>query len=175
MIYSICGAIKYSGLRGAKMFIVFFICWVIFNQSFTLEIALFGVAISAVMYLFVCKFFDYSPKKDLLILKKLPLMLEYVLILIVEILKANLTLYKLFFTVRKKDRHPVIVTFRTKLRTRTAKVFLANAITLTPGTITVSVKGNEFKIHCYDSSLAVELDDLIFEKKLLKLEEGFEE
>ncbi len=157
------------------MFILFFLCWVIFNQSFTLEIALFGIVISGAMYLFICKFFDYSVKKDLLILKKIPLIIQYVFILIIEILKANITLYKLFFTVRTKNRHPVIVTFKSKLRTRTARVFLANAITLTPGTITVSLKGNEFKVNCYDESLARGLEDLIFEKKLLKIEEGFED
>ena len=67
-----------------------------------------------------------------------------------------------------------MVTFESRLKTRTARVFLANAITLTPGTITVKVKGNMLTVHCYDKSLAEGLDDTIFEKKLLKLEEGWD-
>ena len=42
------------------MFIMFFLCWVIFNQAFTLEIAIFGIVISAALYLFCCKFMGFS-------------------------------------------------------------------------------------------------------------------
>ena len=51
------------------MFVLFFLLWVIFNGQWTLEIAIFGVVIAAVMYAFVCKFMDYSVKKDLFILR----------------------------------------------------------------------------------------------------------
>ncbi len=154
------------------MFILFFLCWVIFNQAFTLEIAIFGIVISAAVYLFICKFMDYSVKKDLLMMRKIPLILLYILTLVWEILKANVTLYKLFFFKRKK-REPVLVTFESRLKTRTARVFLANAITLTPGTITTSLEGTKLIIHCYDKSLAAGLNDTIFERRLLKLEDGF--
>lgn len=156
------------------MFILFFICWVIFNQAFTLEIAIFGIAISLLMYLFVCKIMGWSFKKDLLTLGKLFLIIGYILALFWEILKANVNLYKIFFSKQMKTREPVVVKFTTKLRTRTARVFLANAITLTPGTITVSLEGHELTVHCFDKSLAKGLNDTIFEKKLMKIEEGFE-
>ncbi len=156
------------------MFILFFLCWVVFNQAFTLEIAIFGIVISLLMYLFVCKILDWSLKKDILVLKKLFLIIGYILALIWEILKANVNLYRIFFSKRMKTREPVIVKFTTGLRTRTARVFLANAITLTPGTITVSLEGHELTVHCFDKSLAKGLNDTIFEKKLMKIEEGFE-
>ena len=156
------------------MFILFFVCWIVFNQAFTLEIAIFGIVLSVVMFLFICKFMDYSIKKDIVLLKKFPSMLLYALILLKEIIKANINLYRLFFLHSKEKREPVMVTFESRLKTRTARVFLANAITLTPGTITVKVKGNMLTVHCYDKSLAAGLDDTIFEKKLLKLEEGWD-
>lgn len=155
------------------MFLLLFICWVIFNQNFTLEIAIFGVVISGFVYLFACKFMGYSVRKDLFLAKKLPRILLYILVLFKEVIKANLVLIKIFFT-GKKDREPVIVEFDSKLKNQVSRVFLANAITLTPGTITVSLKGNTFKVHCYDKSLAVGLNDTVFEKHLLKIEEGYE-
>lgn len=155
------------------MFILLFACWVIFNQNFTLEIALFGVAISAVVYLFICKFMDYSVQKDLFIMKKFPRILAYILRLIVEILKANFTLFRIYFS-KKKNREPVIVSFETSLQTRIGRSLLANSITLTPGTITMELKGNVLKVHCYDKSLAVGLDHTVFEEKIKKLEEGFD-
>lgn len=156
------------------MFILFFICWVVFNQAFTLEIAIFGLVLSAVMLLFICKFMDYSIKKDIVLLKKFPSMIVYALVLLKEIIKANFVLYKLFFLHTKEKREPVMVTFESRLKTRTARVFLANAITLTPGTISVKVKGNKLTVHCYDKSLAAGLNDTVFEKRLLKLEEGWD-
>lgn len=154
------------------MFLLFFICWVIFNQSFTLEIALFGIAISALVYLFICKFMDYSIKKDLFIMKKLPLIVAYIFVLVWEVIKANFSLWVNFY-IRKSLKEPVLVTFKTRLQSRIARTLLANSITLTPGTITTTMEGNVLTVHCVDKSLAKGLNDSVFERRLLKLEEGF--
>ena len=42
---------------------------------------------------------------------------------------------------------PGIVKVRTTLRSEMAKTFLANSITLTPGTLTVDVDGQDFYVH----------------------------
>jgi len=154
------------------MFLFLFICWVIFNQNFTLEIAVFGIVISAVIYIFACRYMGFSVKRDLYIARKIPLMLLYVITLFKEVIKANFVLIKTFAIGRKK-REPVIVEFESKLKYQVSRVFLANAITLTPGTITVSLEDNTFKVHCFDKSLAVGLNDTVFERQLLKLEEGY--
>ena len=51
---------------------------------------------------------------------------------------------------------PRVVTFKTQLKTDFAKFVLANSITLTPGTITIQIKGNQFVVHAI--SEAVEKD-----------------
>ena len=71
------------------MYLVFLIIWIIFNEKFNLEILLFGLVISAVVFAFVCRFMDYSVKKELNFYRKLPGMLGYVFVLIKEILVAN--------------------------------------------------------------------------------------
>lgn len=43
--------------------------------------------------------------------------------------------------------NPHLLRFRTRLPNLTAKVILANSITLTPGTVTIEVKGEEFFVH----------------------------
>jgi len=42
---------------------------------------------------------------------------------------------------------PGIVKVRTTLRSEMAKTFLANSITLTPGTLTVDIDGSDFYVH----------------------------
>ena len=48
---------------------------------------------------------------------------------------------------------------------------LANAITLTPGTITVTLEGSEYTVHCLDESMAEGIQDSEFVKYILKFEE----
>ena len=152
------------------MYIVFFLIWIIFNGQITVEITLFGIAIAAVMYLFTVKFMGYKPKYDIIIAKKLGLIIKYVAILLVEIVKANWGVIKLTMS-SKYEIEPAVVHFRTDLKTDAARVVLANSITLTPGTITVFNQGDLYVVHCLDKSMAEGLDSSIFVEQLRKLEE----
>ena len=55
-------------------------------------------------------------------------------------------------------------------RTGLAKVMLADSITLTPGTITVSVENDRFCVHCLDRELAEGMEDSVFVGLLLEME-----
>lgn len=151
------------------MFILFFLIWVIFNGQFTAEIAAFGVVIAGVMYWFLCKFFNYSPRYDLFLLRKAPLLLQYMLTLVVEIVKANFAVFRLIYTA-EYELEPAVVHFKTDLRSTFARVLLANSITLTPGTITVALTDNEFTIHCLDKELAEGISSSVFVKLLERIE-----
>ena len=152
------------------MFIALFLFWLVFNGRFTVEIAVFGLVLSAAILWFMCKFMDYSLEKDFRIVKKSLWMIKYVLILIVEIGKANVGVLKILLSVRY-EKEPVLVSFHTDLKSRAASVILANSITLTPGTITVNLMDDYYEVHCLDKSLAAGLDSSIFVKQLKKFEE----
>ncbi|MCB1233895.1 MAG: Na+/H+ antiporter subunit E [Verrucomicrobiae bacterium] len=53
---------------------------------------------------------------------------------------------------------PRVVSFRTTLKTDFEKFLLANSITLTPGTITVKILGDEFLVHAVSETAASGLD-----------------
>ena len=63
-----------------------------------------------------------------------------------------------------------LVTFRTDLKTEFGRFLLANSITLTPGTITVQVKGDRLTVHCLDKSMLDTSDDGVFQRWIRKLE-----
>lgn len=151
------------------MFLLFFLIWVIFNGQLTWEIAAFGVVIAAVMYLFICKFMGYKPEMDIILCRKLFLILRYVFVLVKEIIKANYAVIKMIMSSRY-EIEPVIVRFRTDLKTAPARILLANSITLTPGTITVSLEGDEYVVHCLDKELAKGINSSIFVTLLRQLE-----
>lgn len=151
------------------MFILFFLIWVIFNGQLTAEIAAFGVVIAGVMYWFLCRFFNYNPRYDLFFIKKAPLLLQYMMTLVWEILKANLAVFRLIYTA-EYELEPAVVHFKTDLHTTFARVLLANSITLTPGTITVALTGNEYTVHCLDKELAEGISSSAFVELLTKIE-----
>ena len=147
-----------------------FSCLVVFNGRLTLEIALFGIAVAGAVFAFVCRFMHYSMQKELRFYKLLPAFAQYLYHLIKEIILANLGVCRMILT-RKEQMEPVIVHVHAKLKSETARVILANSITLTPGTITVSLTDDHLLVHCLDKSLAEGMEDSVFVRLLQKMEE----
>jgi len=152
------------------MLLLFFLAWVVFNGRLTLEIALFGMAVAGAVFAFICRFMNYSLKKELHFYRQIPGVVQYLYYLIKEIVFANLAVCRMILT-RKETMEPVLVHVHANLKTETARVILANSITLTPGTITVSLTGDQLLVHCLDKSLSEGMEDSVFVRLLQKLEE----
>ena len=151
------------------MFVLLILAFIIFNGAFSLEILLFGIGIAIAVFLFAVMFMGYSIKKELFIYRKLPYIIAYIFVLVYEIIKANISAAGLIIKGNKKIK-PVIVTFDSPLKTDIAGTILANSITLTPGTISVSMREGKFRVHCLDGSLSKEIDSSSFVKLLKKIE-----
>lgn len=151
------------------MYFLYFLLWVIFNGNFTLEICLFGIVIAGAVFAFTCKFMDYSVAQEIKNLRKIGKFLRYACVLVIEIVKANFAVIHMILSERE-ELEPVLVRFRSDMKTPAGRAFLANAITLTPGTITVHLEGPDYVVHCLDESLAEGMDDSVFVKLLTDLE-----
>lgn len=151
------------------MLLLFFCVWIIFNGTITAEIAVIGAVIVLFMFTFICRFMNYSLRQEILLYKRSICLLRYVLVLIVEIIKANMAVIRLI-TSSSEVVEPVMVLVHTNLKSNFCRVVLANSITLTPGTITVSMDGEECVVHCLDKSLAEGMEDSVFVQMLEKLE-----
>jgi len=150
--------------------------WFVFNAKLTWGLLVFGMAISLAISWFVRRFVipGFSAKRQLDILKKVPGYLKYARLLIVEIIKANIAVMRLVFTDRDVVV-PKLASFKTKLSNPAARVVFADSITLTPGTITVHIQGDEFLVHCLDESMEEGLAGGVFEQELLSLESNPED
>ena len=151
------------------MLLLLFVLWLVFNGKVTPEIVLFGIGLSSAVYLFCWKFLKYRPKQELLALRLLPQGIGYFFVLVKEIVKANCVMIPLIVSP-KYEVEPVLVTFRTDLKSNLAKTVLANSITMTPGTITVELTEDEFKVHCLDKEMAEGLADSDFVRLLRRME-----
>ncbi|MCI8664716.1 MAG: Na+/H+ antiporter subunit E [Hungatella sp.] len=152
------------------MYLLLLAVWLILNGKVTMEIFIFGVVISAVLFLFMCRFLDYDMRREIMLFRLAPFFVRYLWTLVKEIVKANVCVLKIIFSP-DVQAEPAFVYFDTDLKTGTAKMLLANSITLTPGTITVSVEGNRFCVHCLDWELADGVEDSVFVELLKEMEE----
>lgn len=82
----------------------------------------------------------------------------YTIWLFREIVVANFHVLHLSLHPRSREMlEPRMVRFKTRLKTDFAKYVLANSITLTPGTVTVSIEGDEFLVHAISRKTAESL------------------
>ncbi|MCD8074334.1 MAG: Na+/H+ antiporter subunit E [Lachnospiraceae bacterium] len=151
------------------MFLLYFVLWLIYFGSVTLESVLFGLGIAAAIFAFTCAFLDHSIKKEICLYKRVPQMIHYVYVLICEIVKANLAVIHMILS-EEEELEPVLVRFHSDLKTPTGRAFLANAITLTPGTITVSLEEGEYVVHCLDEELAEGMDTSVCAQMIAEIE-----
>lgn len=152
------------------MYLLFFCVWLILNGRVTLEICVIGMLISAALFYFICKYMDYSLRKERLLFLLIPLFIRYFWVLVQEIVRANVCVLKIILSPELQPE-PAFIYFETDLKSGLSKVLLANSITLTPGTITVSVENNQYCVHCLDRELAEGMEESIFVDLLKEMEE----
>ena len=80
------------------VFLLFFAVWMILNGKVTAEICIFGVLISAALFYFMCRYMEYSLKKELLLFRLIPLFIRYFGVLVKEIVKANVCVLKIILS-----------------------------------------------------------------------------
>lgn len=151
------------------MYIILFLFWVILNGKFNLEIALFGLVISAALFWFICKFMNYSIEWEMHVLKAFWGIVSYVFFLAVEIIKANLAVVHVILQF-DSEPEPMMAEFTADLETTTGRVLLANSITLTPGTITVELEDDSYLVHGLEPEYLEGIHESDFVRRIKKLE-----
>ena len=94
---------------------------------------------------------------------------SYIPWLIVEILKSNLHVAKVVLSPSLPIR-PRLVRAKSTQRTDLGRVIYANSITLTPGTITLDVRGNDFLVHALTEVTAAGVEEGVMDRKVSWLE-----
>lgn len=100
--------------------------------------------------------------------------LSYTILLIKEILVSNFNVAKIVLNP-KIIISPQVVSIKTKIKSDFHKTIFANSITLTPGTLTISMEKDKIMVHCLKGEFATGLTNSVFEKIILKVEEDIYE
>lgn len=145
-------------------FILMFLTWLVLSGKFEPLLLWLGVVSSLLVAFY---FYDLLfPALEPMYFKTAFRFVQYCPWLIWEIIKANVHLLRLTFHPRMIDLiDPHIFTFKTNLKSDIAITTLANSITLTPGTITVTADSDGvFKVHAIDRESAEALPGIMLEK-----------
>ena len=151
--------------------VLFFAFWLILNGRITGEIVVFGAVISALMTVISYRFLGANFSSERKALLKVFHIIAYLIALVGQVIKANFAMIALVLSSVIEIK-PQIIYFNSPVRSKFAKVALANSITLTPGTITVHLEEGKFGIHTIDAPMAVGVENGGFVQKLKKIEGG---
>lgn len=151
------------------MCVFLFALWLVLNGRITVEICIFGVVIAGAVYAFCVYALGYRPQSEKGLLKKLGLYVWYGIVLVGEILKANLSVMRIILIPPHKY-HAAIVRIKVPLKKNISRVLLSNSITLTPGTVTVEQDGEDFVVLCLEKTAAQDIPEWNLVKLLRRLE-----
>ena len=151
------------------MCVFLFLLWLIFNGRVTLEICLFGVVVTGLVYAFCVAVLGYHPRNERRVLGRLGWYLQYGATLVWEIVKANVQTMKVILSPKAAYR-PAVVRLQVPLEEASSRVLLSNSITLTPGTVTVRQEGQDYLVLCLDKPGADSIPDWSLTRLLRKME-----
>lgn len=122
--------------------------WMLLSSSFDLVNILVGVGVSLIIALF------YGSKTKVfgelnINIKSFLYIIIYFFVFVIELLKSNLDVARRVLSPSLPIK-PGIVKVKTKLKSKTGRMILANSITLTPGTLTIDIREDVLYIHWID-------------------------
>ena len=137
-------------------FLFSMVTWIVFSGKFdgfhlSLGVLSSGlVAFLASDYLFTDRTLTFLQRIAII-----PRFLGYTWWLLLQIIHANFqVLYLAFHPKVKENIEPVVIHFKTRLKSDFAKFVLGNSITLTPGTVTIMIVEDQFYVHAINQKMA---------------------
>ncbi len=126
-------------------FIITFSMWILLTWSLKLQDIMVGAVVALIVTIITRKLFPRDvvrllhPRRFFFAILYMPYLVYYILLANLDVAYRVLNPYL--------PINPGIVRVRTSLTSDFAKTILANSITLTPGTLTVEVDGDDFYVH----------------------------
>ena len=145
--------------------------WVLLANKPSLNALVFGLILGIIIPFITQPYWPDRPK-----LRNWPMVVEYMLVVLWDIVLANIAVARIILFKRNADRHPNWVCIPLELRTPEAITVLAGTITMTPGTVScdLSAQGHNLLVHCLDAPDPDAVRDEIKRRYERRLKEIFE-
>lgn len=158
--------------RGFPLFLLLFLIWIVLNGRLDWEVVLIGAAVSAALTWLARTLLQLPPWGGSRLIRRFPRVFLYLFYLFGQVVVSNLQVMERILFPKKRKGGGRLVWFRTDLKEEGTRLTLANSITLTPGTVTVSLKGDRLCVHALDEDFAQGVRENGFAPRLARWEEG---
>ncbi|MDP5216927.1 Na+/H+ antiporter subunit E [Ruegeria sp. 2205SS24-7] len=145
--------------------------WQLLVNDLSLNSLLFGFFLGIVIPVVTMPYWPNRPK-----LQNIPMVIEYILVVLYDIVVANIAVARIVLFKPDAARTPAWVRIPLELRSPEAIAVLAGTITMTPGTLSadLSAKGHSLLVHCLDTDDPEAVRDEIKQRYERRLKEIFE-
>ncbi len=134
-------------MKYVATFLVLFVIYILL-AGWVIDELILGAVIALILTLIIAKYVDY--KIDYLLpYRLLVFIVVYIPVFLWQLVLSNLNVARRVLSI-DIPVNPGFVKIKTELKGDFAKLILANSITLTPGTLSVDVKGDTLYIHTID-------------------------
>ena len=153
------------------MSVLLTLVWMLLANSISLNSLVFGLLLGIVIPFVTQPYWPDRPK-----LRNWPMVVSYILIVLWDIVVANVTVAMIILFNRDADRQPNWVCVPLDLRSPEAITVLAGTITMTPGTVSADLSsgGHNLLVHCLDAPDPEAVRDEIKQRYERRLKEIFE-
>lgn len=153
-------------IKPIKFILLFLIFFIVLTERVTIVNLCAGLLLSGAVY-FLNR--EVLPEFNIFSWRTLPYWLLFIVYLLRDVVTSNLQVARVVLS-REMQIAPKLVYFKSQLAHGLLLTIHANAITLTPGTMTVDIKDNLMQIHCLSQDYVEGLKDSDIEKTLMKIE-----
>ena len=145
--------------------------WQMLVNYVSLGTLVFGLILGILIPLLTAPYWPDRPR-----LKNPAMIVEFILIVLWDIVVANVSVAKIILFKRNDDMRPTWITVPLDLRSPEAITVLAGTITMTPGTVSadVAADGRSLLVHCLDAADPDAVRDDIKQRYERRLREIFE-
>ncbi|MBY6055700.1 Na+/H+ antiporter subunit E [Leisingera daeponensis] len=147
------------------------ITWLLLVNRWSLNSLVFGFLLGVLIPFVTQPFWPNRPN-----LRRPLKVAEYILVVLTDIVQANIIVARIVLFKPNADRRPNWITVPLELKTPEAITALAGTITMTPGTLSadVSDEGHALLVHCLDAPNPDAVRDEIKQRYERRLMEIFE-
>lgn len=149
--------------------LVLVVVWVLLVNTLTLNAVVFGAILGLIVPQITRAYWPDAPR-----LRNPVMIAEYMLVVLWDIVVANVEVAMIILFKADADRRPCWITIPLDLRTPEAITVLAGTITMTPGTVSsdLSADGHAILVHCLHAPDPDAVRDQIknrYERRLMEI------
>lgn len=153
------------------MILLLFVVWLVLSGDFSWAGIATGLLLSGTLGFLSYRIWNIPLWGWKAFYSKIPWGIQYIGYLICQIVKSNVHIAKEILKPGSAHKG-TLVWFESGLQKKSNQVLLANSITLTPGTVTVSLKNGRLCVYCLHETAIDELKNSGFAVKLRAWEEN---